>query len=641
MASNNTDFLRFSAYSIKELITRKLSQDSTFTDQVYEGSNLAILIDIFSYMAQCLLYSLNNAASESMFSDTQIYENINRLCKFIGYHPKGCSTAIVEFALNNTDHNYTGKIIPKYAYIDTALTDNNGRKIYYSVSESCEVNSNENFSTLFYNGRWQVYSTVFQSSGEKNQQFILSDLKSDFDKEEYVPTNGIHVYIDVESSSGSSLEQYTVVSDGIFVNTNKITGVEMYSSEDRIVDLRLNENKQYELTFGNGFNGKIPEKGALIYIIYLTTNGPGGKITSGSVLNQGIRYGSNTLGVSDEFYSKLISISNINVCIDSSSKWTNIANSTEYVEEESVDKIRENAPEWFKIGNRLVTARDFEYYFKNNNNDFLVDIKCQNNWEYITTFYRWLYNLSLSGNYVKYEYRKPASNYYINQNRLIKYDFTWADAADSNNVYLWIKTNNNSINNTMLLKNQFDLKIQNIKLLTSEPVYLLPLTLYFSPCAAPIDKALRYFDKTNTDYEYFDSANESYIEITLDDSYIFTAIDIQLAIANTIIEFFNESNLTLGMVVDLNVLTQKIYDLGSIAQIRTVYRSGEDTVIISGLSFATWTGSLLDIGEDLTVSPSMRSLEPFQFPALYRSASLVEKIKVIRKSISTTNTIQY
>ena len=51
MAKDNTDFLKFSAYSIKDLITRKLSQSTKFTDQVYEGSNLAILIDIFSHMA--------------------------------------------------------------------------------------------------------------------------------------------------------------------------------------------------------------------------------------------------------------------------------------------------------------------------------------------------------------------------------------------------------------------------------------------------------------------------------------------------------------------------------------------------------------------------------------------------------------
>ena len=70
MSMNKTDYLRFSAYSIKDLITRKLSEDTKFTDQIYEGSNLAILIDLVSYMYQCLMFQLNNAASESMFSDT-------------------------------------------------------------------------------------------------------------------------------------------------------------------------------------------------------------------------------------------------------------------------------------------------------------------------------------------------------------------------------------------------------------------------------------------------------------------------------------------------------------------------------------------------------------------------------------------
>jgi len=70
MAISNNDYLRFSAYSIKDLITRKLSDNSKFTDQVYEGSNLAILIDIVSYMYQCLIYNINNAAAESMWADT-------------------------------------------------------------------------------------------------------------------------------------------------------------------------------------------------------------------------------------------------------------------------------------------------------------------------------------------------------------------------------------------------------------------------------------------------------------------------------------------------------------------------------------------------------------------------------------------
>lgn len=59
--------------------------------------------------------------------------------------------------------------------------------------------------------------------------------------------------------------------------------------------------------------------------------------------------------------------------------------------EEDVDTIRENAPNWFKTGNRLITAADYEYYIKNSYPSDIVDVKCMNNWEYVALFYRWLY----------------------------------------------------------------------------------------------------------------------------------------------------------------------------------------------------------------------------------------------------------
>ena len=52
MADKNTDFLKFNAYQIKDLIIRKLSDNSKFSDQIYEGSNLAILIDLVSSIFQ-------------------------------------------------------------------------------------------------------------------------------------------------------------------------------------------------------------------------------------------------------------------------------------------------------------------------------------------------------------------------------------------------------------------------------------------------------------------------------------------------------------------------------------------------------------------------------------------------------------
>lgn len=52
----------------------------------------------------------------------------------------------------------------------------------------------------------------------------------------------------------------------------------------------------------------------------------------------------------------------------------------------------------------------------------------------MSTFYRWLYNLG--------EQNHADGKYYLRRNRMTKYDYKWADAADVNNVYLWLKTRN-------------------------------------------------------------------------------------------------------------------------------------------------------------------------------------------------------
>ncbi len=118
-------------------------------------------------MAQCLLYSLNNAAGESMFSDTVLYENMNRLVKFIGYNPKGCAPSTLEMTLDTSalDLENNANIIYKYSTIDTGKTDSNGKRVYFSTVDDVYVNSNKEFSTLFYNGIWRLYTQVLVSNG--------------------------------------------------------------------------------------------------------------------------------------------------------------------------------------------------------------------------------------------------------------------------------------------------------------------------------------------------------------------------------------------------------------------------------------------------------------------------------------------
>ena len=152
------------------------------------------------------------------------------------------------------------------------------------------------------------------------------------------------------------------------------------------------------------------------------------------------------LGVEDNFFYRDIldmdesSIEDAISALNGISNVTNSSASTTAQAEEDVEDIRSTAPDYYKLGNRLVSKSDFEYYVKNRFKDNIVDVVCQNNWGYISTFYRWLYYVGKNGVRTQYSTLGKAANgksarisdpsYYINQSRILKYDYYYADPAD-------------------------------------------------------------------------------------------------------------------------------------------------------------------------------------------------------------------
>ena len=75
----NTDFLKYDAASIRELLRRKLLESGAYTDQIYPGSDISILIDLMSWMFNVFTYMLNENASDVLFADSNVYENLNKM----------------------------------------------------------------------------------------------------------------------------------------------------------------------------------------------------------------------------------------------------------------------------------------------------------------------------------------------------------------------------------------------------------------------------------------------------------------------------------------------------------------------------------------------------------------------------------
>ena len=91
-------YVAFDAVSLKEYIIDRLNENEKFTDQKFDGSNLAAVIDIIAYSYHVLLFYLNNTASEVNFDQATLYENMNKIVKLIGYKPAGKQTSIVPLA---------------------------------------------------------------------------------------------------------------------------------------------------------------------------------------------------------------------------------------------------------------------------------------------------------------------------------------------------------------------------------------------------------------------------------------------------------------------------------------------------------------------------------------------------------------
>ena len=168
MSNNNQDnkfldfnlpqdaYVAFDATTLKDFIIQRLNENEKFTDQNYEGSNLAAIIDIIAYSYHVLLFYLNNTASEVDFNQATLYENMNRIVKLIGYKPTGKQTSVVPInAVANSDLEKGNYTIRKYSYF---LADSNTQYTFnedYSFDKTVdgtEIINTLNDNVILYQG---------------------------------------------------------------------------------------------------------------------------------------------------------------------------------------------------------------------------------------------------------------------------------------------------------------------------------------------------------------------------------------------------------------------------------------------------------------------------------------------------------
>lgn len=137
-----------------------LIRDETFKDFNYHGSNIAMIIELLSYMSDFTNFYTNLVAKNVYLDTADVYETVHRLVYQKGYIPLGyvSSEATVYLTVeDNTSATGIRKndsitdtiVVDEWQTINTGLTDANGNAIYYTLTDRVAQEATENGKVEF------------------------------------------------------------------------------------------------------------------------------------------------------------------------------------------------------------------------------------------------------------------------------------------------------------------------------------------------------------------------------------------------------------------------------------------------------------------------------------------------------------
>lgn len=599
-------YAAFDAISLRNLIIQRLNDQGILTDQNYIGSNLASIIDIVSYSFNTLIFYLNQTSTESSFTEAQLYENINRIVKILDYKPIGYQTSTLAFecsaiiqqggnAISFSPGDYT---IPRYSYVivgqssfsfneDVSFVINSDQYVYDSVNmmtgqELTDVTNKK----LLYQGMYRE-NPVYTAAGDPNEVVavnVTDALIDHFNLDVYVYENRLSKWI-----------EYKQVSNFYTENANS-----------RSFEKRLNSELLYEISFGDGINGRKLESGDKVAIYYLQSSGTAGVIGPGimsSVTVLPTIFSSSTLNTilqdineQETPYLSFASFAKL--------KFNNIVGSTLPKDIEDVDSIRKNAPATFKSQYRLVTQEDYQSFISTNFANFIVDAKVFSNWDYTGKYLKYFYDLGV----------KPEGFRQIMLNQVL-----YADACNFNNIYICaVPRVSQGSSLKYLLPAQKEIivsNMQSLKTLTTEVTFM-----------DPIFKSIAFGIKTG---DTVDVSTVNFFQLRVVKRAMSgkTPKSIQQQIVTIFRDFFNPVNAKLGGVFDYSSLVNMLLSVEGVSRIYTI--KTDTNTIYEGVSFFMWNPTYPDLDKQSITNNIF--LQDFELP-YFNGLSTIESKIVIEES---------
>jgi hypothetical protein len=311
---------------IRNNLKSYLSSQSQFSDYNFEGSAMAVLLDLLSYNTHYNAYYVNMLANEMFLDTAQQRDSVVSHAKLLGYTPVSSigATAEVTVSFSGVDSEITNFTIPKNSKFTTTVDD---ITYTYVTPEAYKVTKQDGGYSRRISIKEGEPLTHRFTVASNNDRFIIPNTNVDM--------TSIVVKVQ-QSSTDTTTEEFT-----------QATNISQVYSTSSVYFLEEASDEKYEIVFGSGSLGKSVKIGNIVTIEYLVNNGDatnGASSFSIDTLNVGINYSSATI-----------------TAVDVAARGGRPA--------ETIQSIKFNAPRNYQTQNRCIVDNDYQRILLSENPD--------------------------------------------------------------------------------------------------------------------------------------------------------------------------------------------------------------------------------------------------------------------------------
>jgi hypothetical protein len=315
--SNRLDVSELDFDNIKSNLKTFLQNQAEFSDYDFEGSGMAVLLDLLAYNTHYLSFNANMLSNELYLDSADIRKNVVSLARQLGYTPTSVKSPVasIDITVNNVPTTVSSIVMEKGTTFNTTID-----QISYNFI------TNEDVTATPTDGVYKFSNVNIYEGTLVNFQYTVDS--TDVDQHFHIPSNQadtstLKVKIQ-NSASDTTTNTYT--------RSHTLTEID---STSKVYFLQECDDGRFEVYFGDGVLGKALEDGNIVKLEYVVTNMSQSNGASSFVL------GSTVGGYTD-----------VSIQTKSNAQGGTVAQSN--------NSIRFNAPLQYQSQNRAVTVKDYE-----------------------------------------------------------------------------------------------------------------------------------------------------------------------------------------------------------------------------------------------------------------------------------------